>query len=320
MRVFTYQDFIIALNILGAEVNEKGYCKSPANPHEKTPSFKVYDRGVDSFCVDYSTDGRKINFFELVKRYFVGVNATWREIHQKIDEILGEESLNITPLKLSHKTRRPLSFESKREVLEYAPLSDTTYNGLIKRGISPDVLEWQKEVIYSFTYLDNQNRECKGVKRGLYWKSLKGAINVRGFDSNDFKGIVNGKASISAFGDFKSSAYLIFEGYVDYLSHLSKFGALKVCYIVLNSVSFANQANALIKKYKPKRVAYFGDNVHSYDLEDRKLKGGDLALYNIKKEIDTNITKIIDYRVHFMDYLDYNDYHIDKKRDWKERD
>lgn len=205
-------------------------------------------------------------------------------------------------------------------MLEYVSLSQTTYNALLKRGITPEVLSWQKEVVYSFTYLDKQGRECKRVKQGLTWKSLKGAINVRGFEQNNFKGIVNGKSSISAFGSLKSSVYLIFEGYVDYSSHLSRFGVLGACYIVLNSVSFANQANALIKKYKPKRVAYFGDNVHSYDLnakERQPVKGGDLALHEIQKDIVD--AKIVDYRIKFIDFLDYNDYHIGKKRDWRER-
>ena len=279
---------------------------------------------MDSFAVDYATDGRKQNLFEVVKRYFVGANASWREIHKKLDEILGLTD-SYTPNKrveFNHAlANKRISYESKRKVLEYVSLSQTTYNALLKRGITPEVLSWQREVIYSFTYLDKQGHECKRVKQGLTWKSLKGAINVRGFEQNNFKGIVNGKSSISAFGSLKSKTYLIFEGYVDYLSHLSRFGVLKACYIVLNSVSFANQANALIKKYRPKRVAYLGDNVHSYDIDAQKrgqpLKGGDLALSEIQKDITDS--KIINYRVNFLDFLDYNDYHIGKKRDWRER-
>ena len=90
-----------------------------------------------------------------------------------------------------------------------------------------------------------------------------------------------------------STALMVFEGFIDFLSYVEMYGTPKVSVLVLNSVANIKRA-----------YTYFEAVERVYLLLDNDVKG---------REVTANITaiygeKVVDKSAHFAPYKDFNEY------------
>jgi len=132
-----------------------------------------------------------------------------------------------------------------------------------------------------------------------------GQANISGgfeLKNKYFKGAI-GKKNISHFlGNNKNGRVAIFEGSLDFLSLLSihKMHTPPHDVIILNSVSFINNAIELIKKNEYTEIHTYFDND----------KAGDKALSSIKKTFENTL----DHRDSYKKFNDINEYWLDKTK------
>lgn len=153
---------------------------------------------------------------------------------------------------------------------------------LAERGISEDVArKYCKEIRYTFG--DSQKEGF-----GIGFTTISGGWVIR---NKMFKGCTAQDVSLISVPG--SSALMVFEGFIDFLSYVQMYGTPKVSVLVLNSVSNIKRA-----------YAYFEAVERVYLLLDNDVKG---------KEVTADITaiygdKVVDKSVHYAPYKDFNEY------------
>jgi hypothetical protein len=154
---------------------------------------------------------------------------------------------------------------------------------LSQRKISPSVAQkYLKEVTFSFPMGKNPDKNYVA----LGFQSDKGGFELR---SKFFK-ICSPPKSITTLKG-KSKDIVLYEGFMDFLSHQTKYGDLgSKTIIVLNSLSFLPAVIPALR----------GKKVYSYIDKDR---AGDEATAMMKDEgVD-----VLDCRISFIGYKDIND-------------
>lgn len=154
---------------------------------------------------------------------------------------------------------------------------------LSQRKISPPVAQkYLKEVVFRFPEGKHPDKDYVA----LGFKSDKGGYELR---SKFFK-ICSPPKSITTLKG-KSKDVVLYEGFMDFLSHQTKYGDLgSKTVIVLNSLSFLPAVIPALK----------GKKVYSYIDKD---KAGDMATELMKEEG----VSVVDCRINFIGYKDVNE-------------
>lgn len=167
---------------------------------------------------------------------------------------------------------------TKVRELYYYPLKSY----MAERGISESVArKYCKEVRYTFG--DSQKEGF-----GVGFPTISGSWVIR---NKMFKGCT--AQDISLISIPGSTALMVFEGFIDFLSYVEMYGTPKVSVLVLNSVANIKRA-----------YTYFEAVERVYLLLDNDVKG---------REVTANITaiygeKVVDKSAHFAPYKDFNEY------------
>lgn len=158
---------------------------------------------------------------------------------------------------------------------------------LEKRKIN---LEFAKRFCFQVHYAFNSKKEYYGIA----FMNDYGGFEIRNIF---FKGCLNKKAITTIYNHSKTVS--LFESWSDFLSYLTlKKKIPDEDFIILNSTALVNQAIELIKKYD--EIKPFFDN------DEAGNKAFNIIQKNTKKEV-------IDYRKHYKNYNDLNDYLINRK-------
>lgn len=151
-------------------------------------------------------------------------------------------------------------------------------------------IEFAKRFLYQVHYTFDSKREYYSVG----FKNDFGGFEIR---NKFFKGCL-GKKAITTINN-NSDTISLFESWSDFLSYLTlKKQIPKENFIILNSTSLVKNIIDIIKKYT--KVKCFFDND----------EGGNKALVLLK---ENSKNEIIDYRKHYKNHNDLNEYLINKK-------
>jgi len=285
--MFTIKDY---LHHKGIELDQRDMCMSPYRD-DSTPSFKYYESS-QSWC-DFGDDRKGGNLVELVKLTEL---VDTKRAYEIIKELNGGGSGNtVSRIDFSKRTEKKSSTDySKREVFDVKPLFSYALKEYVvkERGIKEGVFPFIQECKYNYL---NKNGEQK-VGFAVCWKNEEGGYSGR---SKHFKGMLAGKSGISIFNKGHLNI-LAFEGFFDYLAHLSLAGYdHKSTYIILNSTAGAKHLVKWIKENYNNL-----DEVVLFTRFDNG-EGGDKATRIVERSLCRAI--VIDKRYEFAEYEDLGD-------------
>lgn len=268
---------------LGYDLHEDGSYYSMLSPFrsEGQSSFKIDKRRPHKWH-DFG-NGKKGDVIDYVQELFS------YDKKQAIDYLLGK--MNV-PLPVYEPIKR------ERNSIEIVSVTDTFSPELrkyiIRREISIEVAEkWLKQAIIRFPYSPiNPEQEHKV----LAWKNDSGGYEFRGGRIK----LSNAPKNITTIKGSNSNVVSLYEGWPDYLTHLTMHNILNMSdtVIVLNSVSFLG---SILPMIKDKAIAYYGQND----------KAGDKAF----DVLNTECTKAVwDMRKTYQGYKDLNDSWVAKQK------
>lgn len=153
---------------------------------------------------------------------------------------------------------------------------------MLERGISENISrKYCKEIRYKY---GENGKECFAIA----FPNISGGYVIRN------RQVKNCTAQdISLVSVPGSTAYMVFEGFMDFLSYVELYGSPKINAIILNSVTN-------IKRAYP----YFDKAEHIYLLLDNDEKGREEA----QKLVSLYGSKVTDKSSHYAPYKDFNEY------------
>jgi len=203
---------------------------------DRTPSFSVNDTlGV---WYDHGT-GKGGNVIDFGLAYWP--NLTFREVLLKLWET-AQLAAPVSSFQPVNRRRR------KAQKLPHYQVENVKAIGTARlisqylkiRGIADIAPAWLKEVYY---YVDNEKQERKHFFAAGHQNEL-GGWEIR---NKHFKGCLGRKAMTIISGDSRKAA--LFEGYFDFLSWKTENPEANPTIMVLNSLSFIEQAIKLATRY-----------------------------------------------------------------------
>ena len=286
---------------------------SPLRATEKTPSFKVDQTKNIWFDHGISEGGTIIDLICKLR----GVSV--REALHILD-VSGLKSTNVPFRKTNIRRKAP---PSQSEILGQSKGIDQEANKIKDKKTSltyvinevtklqhPALLDYVKSRCIDFDishfYIDEvtfRHTDKLVEYYALGWKNGEG-YEVR---NKYFKGFVGTGKSISTMNLDQYDEWLIFEGFIDFLSYLTflkhKKGIdkLQKGVIILNSTALKKQLIPLISEKHPKTLFCFFDND---DAGDYTLKYYQDALAG---------QKIVDMRYLYSGYKDVNEWHCENQ-------
>lgn len=223
--------------------------------------------------------------------YAEGVGGSIIELAMRVENCTKAEALKTLSNAFSGVTLTPTTFsqqtsENKANGIEITSVRDLFYFPLKKylaeRGISEGVAcKYCKEVHYTFTENGNKNY-------GVGFPLVSDGWVIR---NKYFKGCT--RQDISLISVPGSTALMVFEGFIDFLSYVEMYGTPKVSVLVLNSVANIKRAHAYFEAVE--RVYLLLDN----DVKGREVTADIVAIYG---------EKVVDKSAHFAPYKDFNEY------------
>lgn len=207
---------------------------------EKTPSFKVNTEL--NLWFDFGA-GEGGTIIDLALTF--GNHTSIPEALKWIESTMGGEVYRFEPKPSSPRPKA----EPKHDVLMLGSLKNPDLKRyLILRGI--DLRKCRSELHEVHYVADSRSYVAIG------FASDRGGYELR---SRSFKGALGSK-SISTRSGTDAKSAVVFEGFFDYLTYLTLWGKPSGQVIVLNSVSFRNQAVEHLKKTNVSRIELYRDH------------------------------------------------------------
>lgn len=240
----------------------------------------LFIRKSDNTCVDYGSKEKRMDVVNLISIY-KGI-STKEAMDFLLSDEIQRDAIFIPP---PPRDKPSVIVEDIRDII-----SPSVYEYLSERKISPHIARSNvSEVDFSFPYGKNPAR----IYTGIGFKNDSGGWDLRnGF----FKIAVAPKNITTIKGTV--DAYMLFEGFMNYLSALELSGvtSFKRTVIVLNSASFAGSIAPFLT----------GKRVHAYS--DNDPTGTKVVQTLIEAGVD-----VVDERDNYSEYNDLNDKLTDKK-------
>lgn len=245
------------------------FIKSPFNPTEKTPSFKINTQ--KNIWYDHAR-GEGGNILDLVMQLH---NYTLKQALEHLEK---------DNFSFSQANFTPAPAPSKEKTTEIKKIQDIQNQALI------DYLRKRKIKRY-----DNFLREIYYTQNNKPYFALAFKNDSNGYEIRNeyFKGCV-GKKDITTINNPDSTKLLVFEGFMDFLSALTYYqiNTFKNDVIILNSVANKKSIIPLLKNYK--KIYLFLDN--------------DTAGNQTKQDLYKADNNCIDCSNIYKNFNDFNDF------------
>ena len=212
---------------------------------EKTPSFKT---NSELKCYIDFGDHRRGEYLTVVDLATELFNC---DISQALNILSGSKGI-ISPT-VKQKIIEPTQ-QSLFDILEVKPLNNPALiQYLESRKINIDIAKiYLKEMYYTY----KKDNKFFGL---CFGNDLGNGYEVR---NKSFKGFIGSEKTITTINEKENNTLAIFEGYIDFLSYLTKQNKEKLesTSIILNGASMLLQAIEKIEEIKPCKIYEFLDN------------------------------------------------------------
>ena len=223
--------------------------------------------------------------------YAEGVGGSIIELAMRVEKCDKATALKMLSNGFSDVALTPTTFtqetsENKPNGIEITSVRDLFYfplkNYMAERGISEGVAcKYCKEVHYTFAENGNKNY-------GVGFPLVSDGWVIR---NKYFKGCT--RQDVSLISVPGSTALMVFEGFIDFLSYVEMYGTPKISVLVLNSLVNIKRAYAYFDGVE--RVYLLLDN----DDKGREVTANILAIYG---------EKAVDKSAHYAPYKDFNEF------------